>query len=92
MSNEEKLLNLERKIKKAEEKGKAPKEGDKSLSPFRGAAYDFAGTILGSVILGVLLDGFFNTSPWILVSSISLGFAAGVLSIWKNMEKDNVSR
>ena len=89
-SEKQKLEELSGRIRQAQAK-KEP-EVEKSSSPVRHAGYDFAGTLFGSVVMGVLLDRFFDTSPWCLIVSIGLGFVTGVLGLWRSMKKSPKSR
>lgn len=83
-SDKDKLDKLSERIRKAEaENNPAPKA---TPSPMRNAGFDFAGSILGGAVMGVLLDRFFGTSPWLLVTMVVLGFATGVFGIWRMMQ------
>ncbi|MDD3029755.1 MAG: AtpZ/AtpI family protein [Alphaproteobacteria bacterium] len=84
-SEKQKLDDLSARIRQAQAK-KEPKT-EKPLSPVRNAGYDFAGILFGSVLMGVLLDRFLDTSPWSLVSAVGLGFVTGVLGLWRSMQK-----
>ncbi len=46
--------------------------------------------ILSSILVGMAmgygLDKFFDTAPWLMVLFIFLGFAAGIRSVWKQMQ------
>lgn len=86
-SDKEKLDDLSARIRKVEAELNPEPKGESS--PWRSAGYDFAGTMLGSVVLGVLLDRYFETAPWILVGMIVLGFIAGVCGVWKMMQKSS---
>ena len=61
-----KLEELAARIHQAEAKPEAGLEPETRSG--RNAGYDFAGTVIGSVILGLLLDRFFGTAPWILLA------------------------
>jgi len=81
----EKLADLAERIRKAEEKASPPrKEG---LGFGRGSGYDFAGTVLGSVIMGILLDRQFGTSPWCLLVMVFMGFVAGGVGVWRYLRR-----
>jgi ATP synthase protein I len=47
-------------------------------------------SILSSILVGMAmgygLDKFFDTAPWLMVLFIFLGFAAGIRTVWKQME------
>ncbi|MDD3371410.1 MAG: AtpZ/AtpI family protein [Alphaproteobacteria bacterium] len=81
-SDREKLDRLSERIRQAETKPKKKVES----SPWRNAGYDFAGTLIGSVILGVLLDRAFDSAPWCLVAMVVLGFISGILGVWKVLQ------
>jgi F0F1-type ATP synthase assembly protein I len=80
-SEKEKLDNLSERIRQAEA-GTKPKPSAESGSRHV-AGYDFAGVLLGSVIIGVLLDRFFGTAPWCLVGMVAMGFVTGVVGLWR---------
>ena len=82
----EKLEELSKRIRQVEADMK-PKPKAKS-NPVRDAGYDFAGTILGSVIFGVLLDRFFGTEPWCTIGMVGMGFVTGVLGMWRATKKN----
>ena len=81
-----KLEELAARIHQAEAKPEAGLEPETRSG--RNAGYDFAGTVIGSVILGLLLDRFFGTAPWILLAMVVLGFAAGVFWVWQATRKN----
>ncbi len=83
--DKEKLDRLSQRIREAETK---PDEKPELFSP-RGAGYDFAGTLLGSVILGLILDRVFGTGTWCLIGTVVMGFVAGVYGLWKASQKPN---
>lgn len=82
-SDKEKLEDLSERIRRAEAKPERQVES----SPWQNAGYDFAGTLIGSVIIGILLDRAFGTAPWILVGMVVLGFVTGIYGVWKMMQK-----
>ncbi|MDD4617495.1 MAG: AtpZ/AtpI family protein [Alphaproteobacteria bacterium] len=82
-SDKEKLEDLSERIRRAEAKPERQVES----SPWHNAGYDFAGTLIGSVIIGILLDRAFGTAPWILVGMVVLGFVTGIYGVWKMMQK-----
>jgi F0F1-type ATP synthase assembly protein I len=88
-SDKEKLENLSKRIRQAKaEKEQKPKEEE---SPWRNAGYDLGGTLIGSIIFGVLLDRLFGTAPWILVGMVVMGFITGLMGIWKMMQRPDNS-
>jgi ATP synthase protein I len=86
-SEKEKLENLAERIRRAEE-GAKPKPMAGS-DPVRNAGYDFAGVVIGSVVLGIFLDRFLGTGPWFLVGMVVMGFAAGLVGVWRSMQKSS---
>lgn len=81
----EKLEQLSERIRQAEVKqNPQPEEAEKQG---RNAGYDFAGTILGSVIFGVLLDRMFGTTPWCLVGAVVLGFITGTFFVMRGLNQ-----
>ncbi|MFA4995467.1 MAG: AtpZ/AtpI family protein [Bdellovibrionales bacterium] len=84
-SEKDKFEDLSERIRKAEAGGKP--ELRASSDPVRNAGYDFAGVLLGSIIIGVLLDRFFGTAPWCAVGFVALGFVTGVVGIWRTIQK-----
>lgn len=83
-SDKEKLDDLSERIRKAEA-GANPELKEES-HPIRNRGYDFVGTLIGSVILGVLLDRAFDTEPWFLVGMVVLGFIVGIMGVWRSMQ------
>jgi len=85
-SEKEKLDDLSERIRLAEE-GTKPKPVDESRFSRRNAGYDFAGSVLGGVVLGVLLDRAFETAPWFLVIMVVMGFISGIMGVWGTIKK-----
>jgi ATP synthase protein I len=79
---QQRLAELEARIQKA--KG-AASSGPADGGTTRGgnAGYEFAGTILGCLLIGWLIDTYAHVSPWGIVSMMAVGFAAGVLNLWR---------
>lgn len=81
-----KLNVLSERIRKAE--NTATKPGRKAEpNTALGAGFDFAGAIIGSVILGLILDHLFDTTPWFLLGMIVLGFISGSIGVWRFLQK-----
>lgn len=78
----QKLDDLAARIHKA---SGAPSEGEPPAQPTRGgnAGYEFAGTILGCLLIGWLIDNYAHTSPWGIVGMMVIGFIAGVANVWR---------
>ena len=81
----EKLDDLSERIRKAEAGNKPGPKAKEDL--VRNAGYDFAGVLLGSVIMGVLLDRFFGTAPWVTIGMVGMGFVTGVVGMWRATQK-----
>jgi F0F1-type ATP synthase assembly protein I len=84
-SEQEKLHNLSDRIRKAEAASKPELKAESD--PVRNAGYDFAGVLLGSIIIGVLLDRFFGTEPWCTIGMVGMGFVTGVVGMWRATQK-----
>jgi F0F1-type ATP synthase assembly protein I len=54
---------------------------------FAGAGFQFALTVVLSVVAGVWLDGKLGTSPWLTIVLIFLGAALGFYSLYRNLMK-----
>jgi F0F1-type ATP synthase assembly protein I len=50
-------------------------------SLYLGVALEFPGTILGGLLVGHLLDNYFGTSPWLLITLTLLAFAGAFLRL-----------
>jgi F0F1-type ATP synthase assembly protein I len=50
-------------------------------SLYLGVALEFPGTILGGLVVGHLLDNYFGTSPWLLITLTLLAFAGAFLRL-----------
>jgi len=81
----EKLDDLSERIRKAETGNKPEKKVESD--PVRNAGYDFAGVLLGSIIIGVLLDRYFGTAPWCTIGMVGMGFVTGVVGMWRATQK-----
>jgi len=87
-----KFNELEEKINRAEEKilhkdEKNLKNKYKFKYSFANVSYDLAGITLGSVLLGLFLDHYFETAPWFLISFVFLGTLSGLLLLWKRQQE-----
>lgn len=81
----EKLADLSERIRKAEEAVNPPPKSEQGFG--RGKGYDFAGTVIGAVIMGVLLDKQFGTSPWCLIVMVFMGFFSGAWGVWRSIQR-----
>ena len=86
-SESEKLASLSERIRK--------EESDKMPKPPSGGAgrigFDFVGSVLGSVVLGVVCDRVFGTTPWCLLVFLVVGFIGGMVAVWKALQKNDES-
>lgn len=48
---------------------------------YLGVAFELPGTILGGLAVGYLLDGYFQTSPWLLVSLTAVAFVGAFVRL-----------
>lgn len=68
--------------------GGRPERQLKSHTPFLrraglylGIAFELPGTILGGLLVGHLLDNYFDTSPWLLIGMTMLAFAGAFVRL-----------
>ena len=50
-------------------------------SVYLGVAFELPGTILGGLLVGYLLDNYFGTSPWLLITITVLAFAGAFVRL-----------
>ncbi len=48
---------------------------------YLGIAFELPGTILGGMLVGYLLDDYFATSPWLLITLTVLAFAGALIRL-----------
>ena len=55
-------------------------------SVYLGVAFELPGTILGGLLVGYLLDNYFGTSPWLLITLTALAFVGAFIRLvhWIN--------
>ncbi len=82
LSDDEKRLDLSERIRAAQAKPEVTTPPDTQ----RNVGYDFVGAVIGSMILGWLIDRAFGTSPWGLVGAVIMGFAVGLMNVWRSIE------
>lgn len=46
----------------------------RSAGVYLGVAFELPGTIIGGLVVGYLLDEYFRTSPWLLITLTALAF------------------
>ena len=53
---------------------------------YLGIAFELPGTILGGLLVGYLLDNYFNTSPWLLIAVTAIAFTGAMVRLvrWIN--------
>jgi F0F1-type ATP synthase assembly protein I len=68
--------------------GGRPNRQQESQTPFLqraslylGVAFELPGTILGGLLVGHLLDNYFGTSPWLLITITLLAFAGAFVRL-----------
>ena len=86
----EKRDSLSDRIRKAEAGAKGGAEPESKSPPVSAGArigFDFAGSVVGSGIVGAIMDHAFKTSPWCLLGMVVVGFAIGIVSAWRAMQK-----
>jgi F0F1-type ATP synthase assembly protein I len=50
-------------------------------SLYLGVAFELPGTILGGLLVGYLLDNYFGTSPWLLITLTLLAFVGAFIRL-----------
>jgi len=48
---------------------------------YLGVAFELPGTIIGGLVVGYLLDEYFRTSPWLLISLTALAFVGAFVRL-----------
>jgi F0F1-type ATP synthase assembly protein I len=68
--------------------GGRPDRQQESQTPFLrraslyfGVAFELPGTVLGGLLVGYLLDNYFGTSPWLLITITLLAFAGAFVRL-----------
>lgn len=58
----------------------------RGASVYLGVAFELPGTILGGLLVGYLLDNYFGTSPWLLITLTVLAFVGAFIRLvhWIN--------
>lgn len=51
------------------------------------AAMQFAAAVILMLLLGMWLDGKFGTSPWLLITGLAAGFAVGLYSFLRTVQR-----
>lgn len=82
----EKLDAMAARIHKAS--GKPVESSQESAAPTQSSrvGFDFVGSVVGCAFLGWLIDKGLATQPWGLIIMILVGFAVGMVTVWKAME------
>ena len=83
------------KIAKSKIKKKVESDSDKKGS-FMGSAFKLGTELVAAVvvgtIIGFILDSWFDTKPWLIITFFFLGTAAGILNVIRTanrMQKEN---
>ena len=83
------------KIAKSKIKKQVESDSDKKGS-FMGSAFKLGTELVAAVavgtIIGFILDGWFDTKPWLIIIFFFLGTAAGILNVIRTanrMQKEN---
>jgi F0F1-type ATP synthase assembly protein I len=86
--DENNIKNLEERVTKAHNQiiKKQDKSIDKSNPAIKILSELISGVAVGA-ILGYFLDKYFNTSPFLLIFGILLGFSGGMLNIYRDIIK-----
>lgn len=82
------IKNLEERVQKAHNSIVENKEKsiDKSNPAIKILSELISGVAVGA-ILGYFLDKYFNTSPFLLILSVLLGFSGAMLNIYRDITK-----
>ena len=64
---------------------------------YLGVAFELPGTILGGLVVGYFADGYFGTSPWLLIGCAAVAFVGAFVRLlqWVRVfsrERDGISR
>jgi ATP synthase protein I len=81
-----KLSDLSDRIRAAEAKPDK-KSALQGMETGRNIAIEFIGSVVVCGIVGILADRAFGTSPWGLLVMVFAGFAIGITSAWRAMQK-----
>lgn len=92
----EQSQRLKEKIERARgqfaaETAQGPRDSGEMTGMGRGMRLgtEFIAAILVGAVAGYLLDRWLNTSPWLLLVLLLIGFAAGVLNVVRSAESMN---
>lgn len=81
--DQEKLDNLAERIRAASAKPATEPKAKQGQNPASRIGFDFMGAVIGSAILGVVLDRAFGTKPWGVVVLVIVGFIVGIMNVWR---------
>lgn len=87
-SEDSRLTSLEERLKKANQAeavrtGRAKAGVDRNYSLGNRVLATLLGSLVGGALIGWLLDRWFGTSPWLLLTLLALGVGAGFRNIIK---------
>ena len=91
---QDKLNNLSQRIDAAKRENESAVEAMEFVSPEeqgrgRNVGYDLLATVLGSMLVGWLIDKMFATSPWGLIGMIPVGFIVAMFQVWQALGKND---
>lgn len=84
LPHDARLESLDKRLAQAqaeEAKKSARVQGDPNLRAGQLALSHLVGAPLGGGILGWVLDRWLNTSPWLLLTLMFLGFGVGIMNV-----------
>ena len=83
--DQEKFDDLSARIRDASAKPTPEKGESTGQMPASRLGFDFAGAVIGSIILGVVIDHVFGTKPWGVLIMVVVGFTIGMMNMWRAM-------
>lgn len=60
--------------------------------PYIDASWQLIGGVGLCTFLGLWLDRKFDTSPWLVIVGVFLGFASGMLGFWRALQRAEAQR
>jgi len=68
------------------------KDGDESRFKYAQTGLELAGAVLLGFYCGYKLDGWFGSSPWLMLAGAALGMAAGFYLVIRELPKEEVRK
>ena len=65
--------------------GQSSPRGSRETGLYLALGAQLAGSVLGGVALGYLLDRWLSTSPWLLLIGSILGIVSGLIQLYKTV-------